>query len=123
MLTFIALLAQFDPFADALPGSSAGRPSGARPYDDFSGTSNTLPNPLGIYDLNDFLNKIFEALTIIAVPIVTAMVLWGAFKIITSAGDPGKVKEGWRAILWASVGFGLLLLANGAVDILKSLLQ
>lgn len=122
MLIFLTLLAQFDPFGDALPGSSGGA-RGARPYDVPSGADNALPNPLGIYDLNTLVQKIFEALTIIAVPIVTAMVLWGAFKIITSAGDPGKVREGGRAILWASVGFGLLLLANGAVDILKSLFQ
>lgn len=122
MLTLITLLAYSDPFADAVPGFSVGG-GGARPYDPLPEGSNTLPNPLNIYTINDLLSKIFEALTIIAVPIVTAMVLWGAFKIITSAGDPGKVKEGGRAILWAAVGFGILLLANGAVDILKSLFQ
>ena len=91
-----------------------------RPYEDVS--SNTVPNPLGINDLNGLVTKIVDALTVIAVPVVLAMVLYGAFKIITSAGDPKKAKEGGMIIFYAAVGFGLLLISNGIVSIVQSLL-
>ncbi len=84
---------------------------------------NTLPNPLGITDLNSIVDKVMSALTVLAVPVVLAMILYGAFKIITSAGDPKKVQEGGNIILWAAVGFGLLLISNGIVAIVQSLFQ
>ena|SRR3989344_4594335 len=119
LIFFATLLAQIDPFEGGKPGASAG--FGRAPsYED---KVNTLPNPLGIYDLNDLFGKLLEGLTVIGAIIVSFMVLWGAFKIITSAGNSGKVQEGGRVILWACVGFGILLLANGAVAIIQSLLQ
>lgn len=82
---------------------------------------NTLPNPLGITDLSGIVDKVMGALTMLAVPVVLAMVMYGAFKIITSAGDPKKAQEGGNIILYAAVGFGLLLLSNGIVAIIQSL--
>ena len=84
---------------------------------------NTLPNPLGITDLTGIVDKVMSALTVLAVPVVLAMVMYGAYKIITSAGDPAKVKDGGNVILWAAVGFGLLLISNGIVSIVQSLFQ
>lgn len=84
-------------------------------------SANQLPNPLGVTDLNGIVDKVMNALTVLAVPVVLAMVMYGAFKIITSAGDPKKVQEGGKIILWASVGFGLLLISNGIVSIIQSL--
>ena len=92
-----------------------------RPYEDVN--PNTIPNPLGITDLNGLVNTIIDALTVIAVPVVLAMVLFGAFKIITSAGDPKKAKDGGMIIFYAAVGFGLLLISNGIVSIVQSLLS
>lgn len=86
-------------------------------------SGNTLPNPLGITNINDLLHTVFQALTVLAVPAVSAMVLWGAFYIIISGGEPAKLKKGKDIIVWAVVGFGLLLLADGAVAILQSLLS
>ena len=82
---------------------------------------NTLPNPLGISTVGELVDKIAHALTIVAVPVVTAMVLWGAFKIITSAGNPKAVSEGGNIIFYAAVGFCLLLLADGITGIILSL--
>ena len=82
---------------------------------------NTLPNPLNITNLQDIVDKVMSAITVLAVPVVLAMVLYGAFKIITSGGDPTKAKDGGNIILYAAVGFGLLLLSNGIVAIIQSL--
>ncbi len=86
-------------------------------------SANALPNPLGVSNLQDIVTKLVDALTVLAVPVVLAMVMYGAYKIITSAGDPAKAKEGGNVILYAAVGFGLLLLSNGLVAIVQSLFQ
>jgi uncharacterized membrane protein len=58
----------------------------------------------------------------IAVPLSVIMVLVGAFKLITSSGDPEKVSEGRKTILYAAVGLAVALVAGGIVSIIKSLL-
>lgn len=84
-------------------------------------TPHDLPNPLGISSLNDLAEKVISALTQLAVPVVIAMVLWGAFLIATSGGNPERLKKGGKTIMWAAVGFGILLLASGVVQIINSL--
>ena len=111
-----------DPFAGTNYGITGSSFSGGGRYP-YEESANTLPNPLGIATLNDLIDKIVNALTVIAVPIVTAMILYGAYKITTSAGRPAELKKGWDAILYASVGFGILLLSNGAAQIIQSLFQ
>lgn len=85
------------------------------------GGMNALPNPLGVTNLQDIVDKVISALTVLAVPVVLAMVLYGTFKIITSGGEPAKAAEGGKTILYAAVGFGLLLISNGIVSIVQSL--
>ncbi|MDO8582585.1 MAG: pilin [bacterium] len=85
------------------------------------GGMNALPNPLGVTNLQDIVDKVISALTVLAVPVVLAMVFYGTFKIITSGGDPAKAKEGGMVIFYAAVGFGLLLISNGIVSIIQSL--
>ena len=87
------------------------------------GAGNELPNPLGVTNLSGVIPKLLNGITLLAAPIVVAMVLWGAFQIIISAGSPEKLRKGGMTVLWAAVGFGLLLLANGAVAIIQSLFQ
>lgn len=89
----------------------------------YESAANQIPNPLGIATLNELITKLLNAITTVAVPVVIAMVLWGAFKIITSAGNPIKAKEGGMIIFYAAVGFGLLLISDGIVAILQSLFQ
>jgi len=85
------------------------------------GGMNSLPNPLGVTNLQDIVDKVISALTVLAVPVVLVMVLYGTFKIITSGGEPAKAAEGGKTILYAAVGFGLLLISNGIVSIVQSL--
>lgn len=87
------------------------------------GGMNALPNPLGITDLSGIVDKVMSALTVLAVPVVLAMVMYGAFQIITSEGEPAKRSAGGKTILYAAVGFGLLLISNGIVAIVQSLFQ
>lgn len=86
------------------------------------GAGQDLPNPFGIYTIPDLIDRIINALIIVAIPLVAVMVMWGAFVIITSAGDPKKAKKGGMIILWAAVGFAILLLANGVTSIIESIL-
>lgn len=80
-----------------------------------------LPNPLGISTLGELIDRVSNALIILAVPVVTAMILWGAFKIVTAGSDPKQVSEGGKIIRNAAIGFSLLLLASGITQVIQSL--
>jgi len=56
----------------------------------------------------------------IALPLCTIMVLVGAFQLITSSGDPEKVSQGRKTILYAAVGFAIALVAGSITNIIKS---
>jgi hypothetical protein len=51
------------------------------------------------------------------------MVLWGGFKMMTSSGDPEKFSSGKKTLLYAAVGFVVVLLANSVVSIIGSIFK
>ncbi|MEK7089344.1 MAG: hypothetical protein AAB920_00825, partial [Patescibacteria group bacterium] len=54
-------------------------------------TSVTLPNPLGVSNINDLIGKIIDGLIVFATPVAAAMVIWAAYLFMTSAGEPEKL--------------------------------
>lgn len=79
-------------------------------------------SPIGIYNIFDLVDRIINWLIILASPILVIMILWGAFLIMTSGGQPEKIKQGGKAILWAAVGYAILLTAKGIGFIVGQLL-
>lgn len=82
-----------------------------------------LFNPLDKKELPDILQYILTGLTALAIPIVTIMIIIGAYYLITSGGNPGRRTKGKEYILWAVIGFAVLLLANSVVAITQSFLS
>lgn len=62
--------------------------------------------------IQSILNWIFGIIGIIAV----VMVIYGGFNLMTSAGDPGKVKKGKNTILYGIIGLVISLLAFAIVN-------
>lgn len=48
-------------------------------------------------------------------------IIIGGYKIVTSEGDPGRVQEGKRAIIYALIGLGIALATESIVDYLKNI--
>ena len=83
----------------------------------------SLPNPLQVGDITELLNRIsYYLVVLVGPPIVTVMILYGAFQILTAAGDPEKFKNGRKTILFAAIGYGVLLIAHGITFIIKEIL-
>src|SRR4051812_16443335 len=82
-----------------------------------------LQNPLGTDDFIVVLNKVIDFMIYVAIPVCTIMVLTGAYKLATSAGDPAKVKEGRDTILYAAGGFIVVILAKGVAGFVQALIH
>ncbi len=96
------------------PGTTPPAPSG--------GGTIAITNPLGCDEVVCVVESILSAIYRISIPIVSLMVLVGAFQIMTAAGNPEKVSAGRKTIVYAVVGFMIVLLASGVVPILKEVL-
>ena len=82
----------------------------------------TLPNPLGVSTFNEVLAKIITFLIEIAIPLTAIMALVGGFQMITAAGNPEKFATGRKTLMYAAIGFAVVVLAGGIVSIIKDLL-
>jgi len=80
-------------------------------------------NPLGEgASLVDIIGNIFDWLVALAAMIMPLIIIWGAFQILTSNGEAEKLKSGKSAILYSVIGFIVILMAEGIVKIVQSIL-
>jgi hypothetical protein len=81
-----------------------------------------LENPLGTESIIKVISNILNYFIYISVPILAFMILWGGFQILTAREDPEKVKNGRKTIIWASIGFAIILCSKGVALILLKIL-
>lgn len=70
----------------------------------------------------EVIQRIYNFLIILGVPICVIIILWGAFVMMTSAGDSTKSGDAKKILTWAIVGLVIILLSNGLVGVLGSVL-
>lgn len=58
----------------------------------------------------------------IAPPIMVLMIIIGAFQIMAAGGNPEKITNGRKTIMYAVIGYALLLVATGIVSIIEQVL-
>ena len=80
-------------------------------------------DPLEGETFASLLARILDGLVLLAIPVVTIMVMVGAYFIITSGGNPAKRTKGKDYILWAAIGFAILLLAESVALIVKNFIE
>ena len=79
-------------------------------------------NPLTTERFEDIINNIIDFLFKIIVVLAPLMIVIGGFMFFTSGGDPKKVSQARNLMIWAAVGFAVILLAKGFMALLKSIL-
>ena len=82
----------------------------------------SLPNPLNVGSVPELLNNIAGYFIYISIPVVTIMIVYGAFQILTAAGSPEKFKSGKQTIVYAIIGFIIVILAKGITALIEEIL-
>ncbi|MDP1706392.1 MAG: pilin [bacterium] len=113
-------LAQDDP----IPGTGGASGEVGEGPDIGTGGSDTgsgrLPNLLGVDSADGLIDKILVFLMKIGAPIFVLFVLIGAFQIMFAAGNAEKWKTGKNTIIYAVIGYAIILIANGIDDVIRS---
>ena|GEM_PF-1184594 len=81
-----------------------------------------IPNPLQVGSFEELIVRINRWLLVIAAPILTLMIVIGAFQILTAAGNPENITKGRHTITYAVIGYALLLLSSGIIFIIREVL-
>lgn len=68
-------------------------------------------DPVGFSTLGDFIQKTLTVSFMVAVLLVLAMLIWGAFEWITSGGDKDAVAKARNRIISALIGLAVLAIA------------
>lgn len=73
-------------------------------------------NPTGCNsgDMSGIVTKIVDTLFIVLGVVCVFVIIYGGFLMMTSAGDPGKVAKGKKAVIGAIIGL-LIAISAGAI--------
>jgi len=82
----------------------------------------SLFNPIGTKSLPDLISRAFTAIVWVSAFIAPIFIIYGAFQILTSAGNAEKFGAGKKTILYTVIGFLIILAAKGIVDIVRTAL-
>jgi hypothetical protein len=69
------------------------------------------------------LQSIVKQLFVIATPIAVGMILIGAFQMLLSGGNEDKFTTGKKTVLYAVIGYAIILIGWGITSIIQSLLS
>ena len=81
-----------------------------------------IENPLNACKLSELIDGIINFLFTISLVVAPIMVIVGGFMFVTGGGDPLKIAQGKRLLLWTVIGFSVILLSKGFVTILRKVL-
>jgi len=94
-----------------------------------SGTGGGLPsptvifgNPLGTATFTGLINSIIDFLFTISVIVAPILLVVAGIIFMTAAGDPTRVATARRMLMWTIVGFGMILISKGLVEVLRNIL-
>ena len=79
-------------------------------------------NPLKYDTIPEILNAVAGFLYALALAVVTVMVLWGGFQILTAGGSPERIDKGKKTLLYAVVGTVFIPIAGGIADLTADIL-
>lgn len=71
-------------------------------------------NPLTFTTLTAFLEAVLDAVILFLFPIVVLMIVYTGFLFVSAQGNPEKLNQARRSLLWTVIG-GLIVLGAKAI--------
>ena len=69
--------------------------------------------------IGSLLNVIIPIIIIVASGVLLAMLVMGAFTVLTAGGDPEKIKKAQHTITYAVFGFAIIILSYFIVKLIS----
>lgn len=83
----------------------------------------SIENPLGENsDINTLVMKVIDFLILLAIPLTAILIVYSGYNYITSAGNDKKIQAAQKTLIWALIGFAIVLLAKGVPALIAQFL-
>lgn len=93
-----------------------------QPSGQTSPTQPVLNDPLKNKGITDILKNISDfILKDVAIPLAAVMIIVGALQMVFSGGNPETFRKGQKTIIYAVIGFFIVLIASGVVNLIKKI--
>lgn len=76
-------------------------------------------NPVGATKIEEFIDKASGSIYWIATGILVLVILAAGINILIAAGDPLKIQQGKNALFYALIGFALMAMSKGIIDLIR----
>jgi len=81
-----------------------------------------LNDPLQGKTIEKLIGDVIDWMIKVSAPILVIMIIWGAFLILTAGDNENKVTQGKKTIRYAVIGFAIILMARGLIEVIKQFL-
>jgi type IV secretory pathway VirB2 component (pilin) len=82
-----------------------------------------IPNPAPAAG-SDLISLLYRLLDKVVMPIaaiaVVVWIIWAGFSYVTAQGNPAKIAEAHKRLMWSLIGAGILLGAAGISQVVKT---
>ena len=82
-----------------------------------------LENPIGAGNLLELIDVLATWLFNLSIPIVVVMIVWSGVMFLISRGEPAKITKARQILLYAVVGFAIILIGKGFITLIESVLN
>ena len=101
------------------PVQNPGEPTTSPVQTDSPPVSISLNNPLeGIGSIEGLVKTLLNVLIVLAVPIVVFFIILAGFKYVTARGEPAKLEEAKRSLVYAIIGGVIIVGATAIFEII-----
>jgi len=76
--------------------------------------SKTLNNPLAFPTITELLQAILNIVIVVSLPIVALFIIYAGFLYVTAQGNPEKLQQASRALLYGIIG-GVIIIGSVAI--------
>jgi len=79
----------------------------------------SIENPLAYNTFQEFINALAWFILQIAVAIAPIMFIFAGFKFVTAVGDPKKIDDAKKMVLWTMVGLGVVFCSYAIINFFR----
>lgn len=90
----------------------------------YAASSLIIPNPFGgrLDTFDKLFGVVLTFLYYLAGPVVVVMIVYSGLMFLWGRGEPAKIKMAKDILLYALIGLAIILIGNGFIVLLKSIL-
>ena len=82
-----------------------------------------IPNPLKACSFQELIESIIKFLQLLAGVVTAIVIVVAGYYFVASMGDPAKVSQARKMVLYALIGLGIILMAQAIIALIEAVIK